>query len=144
MSDDKRRSDRLPMFRVCRYKIEGREYADLSTNISEQGIFIKNFAPPPVGTGVTLTVTLPEEWSSMPLLILGKVAWVDDGEDQHKNGMGIEFSSVQADSLPMIEDFVREVYNEPVLNKPQLRACEPGEEGPSFEYDLNCEEEEPQ
>ncbi len=132
------------MFRVCRYKIEGREYADLSTNISEQGIFIKNFAPPLVGTRVTLTVTLPEEWGNMPLLILGKVAWVDDGEDQHKRGMGIEFTSVQADSLPMIEDFVREVYNEPALNKPQLRACEPGEEGPSFEYDLNCEEEEPQ
>ncbi len=57
MGKDKRTSERRPMFRVCRYSIDGREYADLSTNISERGIYIKNFSPPPVGTRVTLTVT---------------------------------------------------------------------------------------
>ncbi len=146
MSDDKRRSERLPMFRVCCYNIEGRDYADLSTNISERGIFIKNFSPPPLGTRVTLTVTLPEEWGNLPLQIVGKVARVDDGEDPHKRGMGIEFTSVKADSRPIIEYFIREVYDKTGLNEPQLKTSESteGGDGPSFEYDLDIDVEEPQ
>ena len=69
--DSKRRTERLPMFRVCRYTIAGREYADLSTNISSKGIFIKNFSPPPVGTAILLTVKLSEEWGNLPMRIVG-------------------------------------------------------------------------
>ena len=133
------------MFRVCRYNIEGREYADLSTNISERGIFIKNFSPPAVGTRVTLTVTLPEEWGSLPLKILARVAWINTDEDPHKRGMGLEFTSVKAESLPIIEYFVREVYEQPGLNKSQLTSTG-GADGAaeSFEYDLDIDVEEPQ
>jgi len=93
MSDSKRSSERREMFRVCRYNIQGREYADLSTNISEGGIFIKNFSPPPVGTAVTLTVKLPGEWGNQPMKIEGRVAHIDNDADPHKRGMGIEFST---------------------------------------------------
>ena len=127
------------MFRVCRYCIDGREYADLSTNISERGIFIKNFSPPAIGTTVTLTVTLPEEWGGLPMQLIGKVAWVNNGDDPHKRGMGIEFQSVKADSVPIIEYFVREVYDKTDITEPQLRKSE----GDSFEYDLDIEVDEP-
>jgi len=145
MGQEKRTSERRPMFRVCRYNIDGREYADLSTNISERGIFIKNFSPPAVGTWVTLTVTLPEEWGSLPLKILARVAWVNTDEDPHKRGMGLEFTSVKADSLPIIEYFVREVYEQPALNQDQLTSTA-GSDGvsESFEYDLDIDVEEPQ
>ncbi len=134
------------MFRVCRYNIEGREYADLSTNISERGIFIKNFSPPPVGTRVTLTVTLPDEWGKLPMQIVGRVAWVDAGDDPHKRGMGVEFLSVIADSRPIIEYFVREVYNRPALSEPRLTSTgSAGADGGSgFEYELDIDVEEPQ
>jgi uncharacterized protein (TIGR02266 family) len=108
------------MFRVCRYNIQGREYADLSTNISNQGIFIKNTTPPPVGTPITLWVTLPQDWGNLPLQINGQVTWVNDDPDIHKRGMGIQFLSVQADSLPIIEYFVREVYLQQNLQQNQL------------------------
>lgn len=139
MPNNTRTKERRAMFRVCRYSIAGRAYADLSTNISERGIFIKNFAPPPIGTLVTLTVTLPEEWGSLPLEIAGRVAWIDSGDDPHKRGMGIEFLSVRADSLPIIEYFVREVYEKEKLEKPKLRVD--GEDA-TFEYDLDIEVEE--
>jgi len=147
MGSDKRTSERRPMFRVCRYNIDGREYADLSTNISERGIFIKNFSPPPLGTQVTLTVTLPEEWGGLPLKILGKVAWVNEEDDPHKRGMGLEFTSVKAESLPIIEYFVREVYEQSALNQ-ELLTSTGGADGAaeSFEYDLeiDVDVEEPQ
>jgi uncharacterized protein (TIGR02266 family) len=120
MSQDNRRSARRPMFHVCRYNIQGREYADLSTNISNQGIFIKNSAPPPIGTLVTLWVTLPQDWGNLPLQINGQVAWVNNEPDVHKRGMGIQFLSVQADSLPIIEYFVREVYQQQDLQQARL------------------------
>lgn len=146
MADNKRNSDRRPMFRVCRYSIEGREYADLSTNISERGIFIKNFSPPAIGTRVTLTVTLPDEWGKLPMKIIGQVAWIDAGDDPHKRGMGIEFLSVIADSRPIIEYFVREVYNRPALSEPRLSTSTSadGSGQPAFEYELDIVVEDPQ
>jgi uncharacterized protein (TIGR02266 family) len=145
MVGNKRRSDRKPMFRVCRYNIEGRSYADLSTNISERGIFIKNFSPPPVGTAITLTVTLPEEWGNLPMRLNGRVAWINESDDPHQRGMGIAFTSVLAESLPIIEYFVREVYEQDDLQQPRLTTHEAEAEGgdPSYEYELDIEVEEP-
>ncbi|HOX42145.1 MAG TPA: PilZ domain-containing protein [Myxococcota bacterium] len=120
MGEENRRSVRRQMFRVCRYNIQGREYADLSTNISSQGIFIKNSTPPAVGTLITLWVTLPQDWGGLPLQINGKVTRVDNDPDVHKRGMGIQFLSVVADSLPIIEYFVREVYQQPDLQEARL------------------------
>ena len=120
MDESKRKTQRLPMFKVVCYTIDGRSYADLSTNISDGGIFVKNFSPPPVGTMITLTVQLPEQWGNLPLHVSGKVVHADNDPDPHKRGMGIEFISVAADSLPIIEYFVREVYKED-LKQDQLK-----------------------
>ena len=136
--DNKRSSERRTMFRVCRYTIEGREYADLSTNISDRGIFIKNFSPPPIGTLVALTVKLSDEWGGLPLQIMGRVAHVNSDPDPHKRGMGIEFTSVISDSVPMIEYFVREIYKEEKLKQEHLNETQasPRQEKPSYEYHI--------
>jgi len=138
MGEEQRRSVRRQMFRVCRYMIQGREYADLSTNISSQGIFIKNSAPPPIGTLVTLWVTLPQDWAACRCRSQGKVTWVNADPDLHKRGMGIQFLSVVADSLPIIEYFVREVYQQPDLQEARLSQA-PAESDPgrsTFRYRL--------
>lgn len=130
------------MFRVCRYNIQGREYADLSTNISEGGIFIKNFSPPPVGTAVTLTVKLPEEWGNQPMKIVGRVAHINNDSDPHKRGMGIEFLSVAAETVPMIQYFVREVYRQEDLTQGTLKKQSPGGQGRvTYEYHIHKKEE---
>jgi uncharacterized protein (TIGR02266 family) len=138
MSDSKRSSERREMFRVCRYNIQGREYADLSTNISEGGIFIKNFSPPPVGTAITLTVKLPEEWGNHPLKIVGRVAHINDDSDPHKRGMGIEFLSVTAETVPMIQYFVREIYSQDDLTQGTLQEQPSAEKGKvTYEYHIH-------
>ncbi len=141
MGKENRNSERKPMFEICRYTIDGREYADLSTNISEKGIFIKNTAPPPIGTPVVLTVTLPEEWGKLPMQIIGRVAWVDNGEDEHQRGMGLEFQSVFANSPPIIEYFVSKVY----VQQPSENAESEGEgtdlaDNSAYSYSLKNEE----
>lgn len=138
MSDSKRRSERRQMFKVCRYNIQGREYADLSTNISEGGIFIKNFSPPPVGTSITITVKLPDEWGNQPMKIVGRVAHINNDPDPHKRGMGIEFLSVSADSVPMIQYFVREIYSQDDLSQGTLQEQPAAGEGKvTYEYHIH-------
>ena len=138
MSDSKRRTERREMFRVCRYNIQGREYADLSTNVSEGGIFIKNFSPPPVGTAITLTVKLPGDWGNQPMKIVGRVAHINDDPDPHKRGMGIEFLSVTAESVPMIQYVVRESYSQEDLTQGPLREQPSTEEGKvTYEYHIH-------
>jgi hypothetical protein len=135
--DSKRRTERKPMFRVCRYTVSGREYADLSTNISSKGIFIKNFSPPEVGTAILLTVKLPDEWGNLPMKIIGRVAHVNDDPDPHKRGMGIEFISVIADSVPIIEYFVREVYKQESIDRAELeRTTSDTDEGEQYQYNI--------
>ncbi|MBN2494608.1 MAG: PilZ domain-containing protein [Deltaproteobacteria bacterium] len=141
--DNKRSSERLPMFKVIRYNVEGREYADLSTNISDRGIFIKSFAPPPIDTAVVLTVTLPERWGNQPMKIVGRVAWTNEDPDPHKRGMGIEFMSVFANSLPIIEYFVSEVYPKSRFAPDRVESRQDADsQGTTYHYRLEGEESE--
>ena len=142
MGKEKRQSESKPMFEVCRYTIEGREYADLSTNISDKGIFIKNTTPPPIGTPVVLTVTLPEAWGKLPLQIIGRVAWVNNAEDEHERGMGIEFQSVFANSTPIIQYFVSEVYNKAPFDAGRLTEKKDTDQGgTTYSYSLKNDAE---
>jgi hypothetical protein len=120
MLGDKRKTQRQTMFSVCRYNIEGREYADLSTNISERGMFLKNTTPPKAGAPVMLKVQLPGSWGNQEIKIIGRVAWVNNGPDPHKRGLGIEFISIYSDSDPMVRYFVREAFGQPGLKHARL------------------------
>ena len=142
MGKEKRQSERKPMFEVCRYTIDGREYADLSTNISDKGIFIKNTTPPPIGTPVVLSVSLPEAWGKLPLQIIGRVAWVNSGENLHERGMGIEFQSVFANSTPIIQYFVSEVYNKAPFDAERLtEETAEGQDETTYSYQLKDDTE---
>jgi hypothetical protein len=112
MPGDKRKSERQPLFKVCRYFVAGRENVDLSTNISEGGIFIKSMSPPSLNTPVILITRLPKRWGRQQIKLLGRVAWINEDEDPHMRGMGIEFKSVLADTSPLISFFVREAYGQ--------------------------------
>jgi uncharacterized protein (TIGR02266 family) len=106
----RRRSRRIRLEAIVHYQIEGSEFINLSSNLSSDGIFIKNFSPPPVGTRLKIKVQLPEEHQSVPLLLFGNVVRVVEGVGVEERGMGVEFTSVQAESLETIRYFVNEVY----------------------------------
>jgi hypothetical protein len=127
MAKSKRQNERRPLFQVVRYNIDGREYADLSTNISSQGIFLKNTEPPPNGSEVVLTLHLPPAWGNLPLRIVGLVVHTNNDPDLHKRGMGIRFLSISAESPPIIEYFVRQIFGAQTLEATPTPSAPPGQ-----------------
>jgi hypothetical protein len=106
----RRRSKRVPLEAIVHYQVDGSEFINLSSNISSEGIFIKNFSPPVVGTELRIKVALPEELGGVPVQLVGEVVRVVDGVGVEERGMGVEFNSVQADTLEAVRYFVNEVY----------------------------------
>ncbi len=107
---DRRRSRRIRLEAIVHYQVGGSEFINLATNISSDGIFIKNFAPPPVGSEIKLRVTLPPELGGVPVHLVGRVARVVDGVGMEQRGMGVEFTSVTADTPEAVRLFVHEIY----------------------------------
>jgi hypothetical protein len=106
----RRRSRRVPLEAIVHYQVDGSEFINLSSNISSEGIFIKNFSPPAVGTELRIKVALPEDLGGVPVQLVGEVVRVVDGVGVEERGMGVEFTSVQADTLDAVRYFVNEVY----------------------------------
>ncbi|HOX42146.1 MAG TPA: PilZ domain-containing protein [Myxococcota bacterium] len=107
---DRRRSRRIQMEAIVHYQVGGSEFINLATNISSDGIFIKNFAPPPVGSEIRLRVTLPAELGGVPVHLVGRVVRVVDSAGMDQRGMGVEFTSVMADTPEAVRLFVHEIY----------------------------------
>ncbi len=107
---DKRRSKRVELEAVVHYEINGSEFINLSSNISAEGIFIRNLAPPTVGTELRIRVQMPVDLGAVTLDLLGRVIHVVDNVGEENRGMGVEFESVQADTLEAVRYFVNAVY----------------------------------
>jgi len=107
---EQRRSPRLPLEAIVHYQIGGSEFVNLSSNVSSEGIFIKNFSPPPVGSELRIKINLPDELGGGPVQLLGKVVHVVDSVGIEERGMGVEFTSIQADTPDAIRMFVSQVY----------------------------------
>jgi hypothetical protein len=114
---ERRRSRRIKLEAIVHYHMHGSEFINLATNISSEGIFIKNFTPPPVGSELRVRANLPPDLGGGPVHLIGKVARVVDGVGLEERGMGVEFTSVQADSPEAVRAFVREVYELPEVDE---------------------------
>jgi len=107
---DRRRARRIPFEAIVHYQIGTREYLHLSSDISADGIFIRNFSPPAVGTELTIQVRLPEDLGGHEVELVGRVVRAARGSDSREPGMGIRFTSVRARTLEAVRFFVNEVY----------------------------------
>jgi uncharacterized protein (TIGR02266 family) len=120
----RRRSRRVPLEAIVHYQVDGSEFINLSSNISSEGIFIKNFSPPAVGTELRIKVALPEELGGVPVQLVGEVVRVVDGVGVEERGMGVEFTSVRADTQEAVRFFVNEVYEVEQLDGVQVEKDE--------------------
>lgn len=127
----RRRSKRIPLEAIVHYQVDGSEFINLSSNISSEGIFIKNFSPPAVGTELRIKVALPEDLGGVPVQLVGEVVRVVDGVGVEERGMGVEFTSVHADTLEAVRYFVNEVYEVEQLDNLEV---EKDEDGGGFVY----------
>jgi hypothetical protein len=88
----KRRYRRLPLQAMVTYRLGGEEYANFSADISADGVFIRTFVPPPVGTPVEVELALPPEKGSGRFIFEAEVVrTVLNSPDPRQNGMGLRF-----------------------------------------------------
>ena len=127
----RRRSERIPLEAIVHYQVDGSEFINLSSNISSEGIFIKNFSPPAVGTELRIKVALPDDLGGVPVQLVGEVVRVVDGVGVEERGMGVEFNSVHADTLEAVRYFVNEVYEVEQVDNLEV---EKDEDGGGFLY----------
>ena len=81
-------------------------YAGITGDVSEGGLFVATYMPPPVGTQIELEITLP---NGVALQVRGLVRWVRDvtaAKDGSAPGCGIEFHDLPDGALMAIRGFV--------------------------------------
>jgi uncharacterized protein (TIGR02266 family) len=88
-------------------------YAGISSDVSAGGIFVATDEPPPVGSDVAITVTLPD---ANVLELSGSVRWVRDHDvasDGLPTGCGIEWDELPMTALRSLLHFAE--MREPLL-----------------------------
>jgi hypothetical protein len=108
--DLRRSSQRMRMEAMVTYRLDGKEYGNLAADISQDGIFIRTFIPPPVGTCLELTVRLPDDMGGYSVDLEGKVVRVVQGDDPRKNGMGVHFTAIHAKDPESVRHMVARIF----------------------------------
>ncbi|HUU01566.1 MAG TPA: PilZ domain-containing protein [Myxococcota bacterium] len=105
--DESRRStERKPLSVMVTYRLDGDEYGNLAADISPEGMFIRTFVPPEVGTRLDLTIELPGKSGMLQFDMEGEVVRVVAGEDPKHNGMGIHFTAIHVHDPEIIRQIV--------------------------------------
>jgi uncharacterized protein (TIGR02266 family) len=93
---ERRQHPRRPVDLRVSYVNRGALARDLVTDLSPGGLFLRASHPLPVGTPVTLEVSVGEY---PPILVAGEVVWVRPA------GMGVQFTGVLG---PLLHDILAE------------------------------------
>jgi len=80
-------------------------YAGITGDVSEGGIFVATYVPPPLGATVSIEVALPD---GTPIKASGVVKWVRDLKAARdcSPGCGVQFTEIDATALDAIRRFV--------------------------------------
>jgi uncharacterized protein (TIGR02266 family) len=105
--------ERAPLTVEVTLSSEHTFYSGVTNDISEGGIFVATYTPPPIGAIVRLTLTLPSygEWP-----ITGEVRWtraLRQTSDEFPPGCGIRFVEIPAEAIAAIRAFV--AHRDPLL-----------------------------
>lgn len=106
----RRSSSRVPLQAMITYRLDGQEYGNLAADVSPDGIFIRTFMPPAIGTQLELTVRLPQEYGAWQVELEGTVRRRVDGEDPRNNGMGVQFTALHATEPAAVRFLVSQIF----------------------------------
>lgn len=107
----------MPMGTMVTYRLEGQEYGNLAADVSPDGMFIRTFVPPPVGTRLDLTVKLPREMGGYCVDLEGEVVRVVESEDPRQMGMGVHFTAIHANEPETVRHLVARIFRYDVLQR---------------------------
>lgn len=116
-ASSRRSKERRPFAHMVNYRVNGEEYGNLGADISEDGLFIRTFVPPAVGTNLEITVRLPRDWGGLPITLQGQVVRVVEGNDPRQRGMGVSFSGLHTFDVETIRQLVTRIFGLDRLSK---------------------------
>ena len=119
----------MPMQAMVTYRLDGQEYGNLAADVSTDGIFIRTFMPPEVGTRLDITISLPSSHDSMKIELKGVVRRRVDSDDPRQNGMGIQFTSVSATDTEAVRFIVSKFIGHAAQPAEESQALEPMDDG---------------
>ena len=101
---ERRRSTRAPVVVRIEYATVDALFSDFTRNINEGGVFIETDCPAPLDSVVHLRFRLPGTRET--LKVTGRVAWIEPGEDDQPQGMGVEFEHLSDRDRERINELV--------------------------------------
>ena len=104
---ERRRDGRVALKIPVDYTSVDAFFTEFSGNINEGGIFIEMDKPPELETDVQLHFRLPG--ADKPVQVAGRVAWISEGGDGQKPGVGVEFQDLPSEIRERINAVVRDL-----------------------------------
>jgi type IV pilus assembly protein PilZ len=104
---ERRRWERTDLVVRVDYKTVDELFSEFARNINEGGLFVETDNPPPLGASVALQFQIPG--SNEPILVMGRVVRVCQGDHREGPGMGIEFENLDTQSRDLINELVRQL-----------------------------------
>ena len=107
----KRKHDRVPMGIPVDWQVNGSGDVIISAtdDVGGGGVQIRTLSPPPVGTELTLKISL-NPTSRETISVPGKVAWVK--QDEQFQGMGVEFLPTESEDKKPLRDLLNNILSE--------------------------------
>jgi uncharacterized protein (TIGR02266 family) len=105
---------RFPLEIAVDFESEHNFYFGITGDISEGGLFVSTYVPPPLGDKVTMEITLPGQTESFT--VTGVVRWLRDLRavgDGMPSGFGMEWVALSPRALSAIRSFAE--VREPVF-----------------------------
>ncbi len=125
----RRALSRVPLQAMITYRLDGQEYGNLAADVSPDGIFIRTFMPPAIGTRLELTVRLPREYGALQVELEGTVRRRVDEEDPRNNGMGVQFTALHATEPEAVHFLVSQIFGCDVPAEPDTIDPDPMDDG---------------
>ncbi len=104
---DKRITKRIGVNLLVDYQSDGHYLFDFCSDLSTGGIFIKTTRPKPVGSKISITLTIPD--TKKTIKVDGQVIWSQPSGAKSKNlsvGMGVQFEKISDEDKIALQDFV--------------------------------------
>ncbi len=111
-----RKHDRIPLGIPVDWQVAGSGDMIISStdDVGAGGLQIRTLSPPPVGSMVTLNLSL-EPRSGKTLAIPGKVVWVR--QDSEFQGMGVQFMPEEGDQRRQLRELLRRILERGAIGK---------------------------
>ena len=110
--DERRRSTRLGLHANVTACSETNFFTGFTMDLSEGGVFIATYSPPPVGDRVALNITVAGE---MELVVQGIVRWHRTEEGGGAIGCGVQFTSLDDRQQQALSAMLDRAQREPLL-----------------------------